>query len=371
MSYLKKIYLENFRNYKQAQVIFSPKVNLLLGENGQGKSNILESIYFLSLLRSFRTNRIRHLQSWRSQQMLLRAHIEHDEKQEDILGIEYLKDKRKLRLNGDNVTRASQFIQQILGICFVPEDIELIKGSASERRRFLNITLSQFDPVYLQISHQYELALQSRNKLLRKENLSASVLAAFDQQLIEYGIQIFQVRYHFLKTYCPQLEDVVRHLYPENNQLQLKYIPSGLDLHDENIDNGQSLAQQFKEQLQQDFERDCKRGITHSGPHRDEMAISLNGKLLQYFGSEGQCRLAAIALKIAKTNLIEQYTTPQTTVLLVDDVIGELDLRSRNAFFDFIQNKGQIFIAATEIDSIPESLQPKIFHIRNGEISQG
>ena len=353
MIVLDRLVLKDFRNYEELDLTFVQGVNVLVGDNGQGKSNLLEAIYFLAILRSFRCSKIRNLTRWKTSSFMVMGKIRGDNG-DHRMGIEY-GDKRRLRMDGETVRRASEFIGHLNVVAFVPEDIELIKGSASDRRRFLDVTLTQLTPGYLQVLQAYEKALKSRNVLLRSQDPHPSALNAYDEVLIDSGSRLIFYRQEFFQSFTSFLETAAMDLLPTDLTLTVKYqslsgMGDSLTLAD--------VATILRDGLIQNTERDRKYGQTHVGPHRDDFGLFINDRHLGDFGSEGQCRLVAMALKLAKSRLMLDVKKEEGIILLVDDVIGELDERGCRAFMNCISQADQTFIACTEFEKL-HGVEPK------------
>ena len=348
---LQQLHLRQFRNYEKLDAELYPGINLVHGANGQGKTNLLEAVYFLSLLRSFRTAQVRDLCRWGQRSFILRARVGQDPTATE-LGVEH-GESRRLRVNGERISRASEFISRYLTVAFIPEDIDLVKGPASGRRRFLDITLTQLTPVFMTALQEYNHALRSRNQLLRTEAPAESALGAFEEILAGRGAELVRQRHAFFAALQPHLEAAAEQIMPAGAAFALRYQPSIAPTDGSDVD-------ELREHLLQAFagnrRRDLSRGLTTAGPHRDDFGLVLDGKRLANYGSEGQCRLAAMTLKLAKSRLMQERNPRQHVVTLVDDVIGELDARGRHAFFSAFGEDSQVLVAATDpgvLASIP------------------
>jgi DNA replication and repair protein RecF len=367
MGYLSEISLENFRNYQNLKLNFNPGLNVFLGENGHGKTNVLEAIYFLSLLRSFRCKNVQNLKKWKYDSFNLSCLIEQDNTLPDRLQINY-GEKRSLKINNNAITKSSEFIRRVNTVAFTPEDIELIKGGAGNRRQFLDILLSQLSPSYLSSLQNYNKALKTRNKLLRDSNeaevYDVPLFSTYDDLLVNYGAELTFARNEILI----RLEDKIRYfntsMFPEKVKMKVIY-NSTISKQIISVDH---LKNSFQSKLKESFQKDLARGITHTGPHRDDLLILLNGKSLALYGSEGQCRLASLVIKMAAAEqLIEDNNTPNV-LLLIDDVLGELDNERKSAFLKTIMRGDQVFIACTEIPEFCKTQEHTVYHIVNGEI---
>ena len=367
MGFISEIYLENFRNYKRQSLTFQSGLNIFVGENGHGKSNMLEAVYFLSLLRSFRCKNIQNLKNWKSDSFTLKGTLEQEDSLPDRLQIVY-GDKRILKVNESSISRSTEFIRKINTVSFTPEDIELIKGSAGNRRQFLDITLSQLSPSYLRHLQTYNKALKARNTLLRNhedgKSLDQSLFNTYEKMMVEAGIVITQERISLLKKFEEKIRHFTELMFPEGKKLKIIY-QSSISKSKEPF-----TEELFQQKLDESYTKDLQRGMTQIGPHRDDLFILLQGKSLSSFGSEGQCRLASLVLKMtAAEQLIENESTGNV-VLLIDDVLGELDETRKNAFLKTIMRGDQIFIACTEVPDFCKNLDHSIYHVENGEVIQ-
>ena len=363
MLFLQRLVLENFRNYETLDVRFEPGRILLLGDNGQGKTNLLEAVHFLSLLRSFRSTKLEELRRWRQRQFTIRGEFDVSG-QPLALGLEY-GDKRRLRLDGAAVRRASDFIGRVPAVAFVPEDIELVKGSASGRRRFLDSGLTQVLVPYLNLLQTYDRALRSRNQLLRDAGAVAHAVRAFDRLLAASGARLMEWRGMFLQEFGEFLAPAAHQLLPAGSELTVRYQPAvNLPAGPEKV-----RAEALFQALDQSWERDRAHGLTHPGPHRDDFGLGLNGKAVGCFGSEGQCRLVALVLRLALAEYLAAKKGAGSVLLLVDDVMGELDGRGRRAFLGALQRAGQVFVAATQPDLLAELAPATAFRVEAGGLT--
>lgn len=368
MGFISEISLENFRNYDSLNLEFGPGLNIFLGENGHGKTNLLEAVYFLSLLRSFRCKNVQNLKRWKHDSFQAACTVTKKNDLPERLQILY-GDKRSLKVNGNAVTKSSEFIRKINAVSFTPEDIELIKGSAGNRRQYLDILLSQLSPHYLSHLQSYNKALKARNRLLRDISESKvydkALITTYDELLIDHGSKLTSGRINILN----KLESKIRHfnqsMFPEGKKMKVLYISSVC----KNPEDSSSVQEVYRQRLSESFEKDLSRGLTHCGPHRDDLLILLEGKSLNSFGSEGQCRLASLVMKMSAAEQLIEDNNTENVILLIDDVLGELDSDRRAAFLKTIMRGDQIFVACTEIPGFCKTREHKVFNISSGKIS--
>ncbi len=365
MGILKSLTLRNYRNYEHLDLFFQPGITVLVGDNGHGKTNLLESIYFLSILRSFRSRQVRDLYRWEKSSFLIRAVIS-DGTGSYPIAVQY-DTARHLRVRGRTVAKASEFIGNLICVAFVPEDILLIKGSAGERRRFLNITLTQLYAGYLPALQDYHSALKSRNALLRAKRLDTGAVRAFDTVMAAKGATITRQRRDFFSELEERLAMVSTELLADVDSIEVRYQPSAMQSLDE-ADPPDYEATLYKA-LQDGLERDAQRCFTHSGPHRDDYGFFLHGKALQTYGSEGQCRMAALLLKLATSDLARDHKGEDSVTLLIDDVIGELDTANRRRFFARINAAAQVFFVCTDSRTAAEMQGAGLYRVQDGNVT--
>ena len=365
---IERLRMHHFRNYDAQDVDFAPGLNCLLGPNGQGKTNLLEAVYFLSLLRSFRTSDLNHLRQWNANVFLLRGVVREGNDCVTDLQISY-GEERRLKVNETLVYRASDFINHLLCVSFIPEDLSLVQGSPAERRRFLNIAISQTDPAYFRHLQAYQDALQSRNLMLRQpEKYSHQTVAAYDAMLAREGAELESARIGFAQSLRQFLEELSPQLLGAGQELSLNYLSRLGPLMQEEDQDTQALETKFRENLARTLENDLKRGSTSIGPHRSDFTCSLNKVRMNNFSSQGECRIASLALRMACLKRLQKMAGNERVTILVDDVIGELDATRRASFFQVLQNAGQLLFACTELPHFPYPVD-KVFSVSGGRIS--
>ncbi|MCK5805420.1 MAG: DNA replication and repair protein RecF [Lentisphaeria bacterium] len=354
MGILSRLRLQHFRNYELLDLCLVPGVTLLTGANGQGKTNILEAIHYLALLRSFRTRRTSEMIRFDSQTFLVDGAFEVGEKEVAPGNLRVCwGEQRLMQVDGVRVDLASQFINRFICFSLVPEDIALVKGSASERRRFLNIALAQAYPGYLGELQFYHQALRQRNSLLRRsDTIPANALEAYDAVLVKHGSRIERIRCEFVHYLDGTLLELSGELLPGASTLSAQYSPKGLGRGVHDIEEGE-VAEQYETALRAVRARDQREGRTCMGPHLADMMVSLGGKSLHKYGSEGECRIGSLALRLACLKMMRAraYEGGRPLVLLIDDVTGELDSVRRDAFMRAIQSADQIIATTTEARS--------------------
>lgn len=339
--------LHHFRNIDSESLVFQKGINALVGNNGQGKTNVLEAIYYLALLRSFRTSQINDLRQWKNSGFGLSAICSQGDLPETRLDVQYGVERRLL-VNGTPIYRTSQFINSFICVTLIPQDMELIHGTETLRRRFLDIAISQFSAAYLHDLQTYNEALRSRNALLKdRDKFPRKVISAYDHVLVESGVRIEIARREYTAFLNEALQKASCFLIEDGRLLSVKYLSGIGPLLQETSDDEQQLREQFTDYLSRTYDRDCREGFTHAGPQRSALSCLLDDAQLSHFGSEGECRMASLALKFAGIDVLERHLGIRDITLLVDDVIGELDARRQENFFTLLQASGQVIMAGT------------------------
>ncbi|MCK9555051.1 DNA replication/repair protein RecF [bacterium] len=355
---LKSLELRDFRNYKSLKIDFSDDINVLWGKNAQGKTNILEAIYFLATARSFRTLERKSLISWDSDKFLLGCRISNGT--EKKLRILFSQKERKVSLNSKRVSKLSDLIGILRVVIFTPEDIFLLKGNPFKRRRFLDICISQIDRKYVGVLQKFKQVLIRRNFAVRKYgNKNNSFL--WDEQLAESAAFIMGKREKVIARLAEKADEYHRDITSGKERLRIEYRPS---IKVKEISKKEIFIH-YEKHRRKDAEKLC----TTTGPHRDDIDFFINGKDVRLFGSEGQQRSAVLSLKNAEFILMKQETN-ETPLILADDVLPVLDRERKRAFLPSLKGNAQIFITCTdkkEIESI--GAKAKIFRVFNGNVA--
>ena len=356
--HLAHLRLRDFRNYTRLDVDFAPGFHLLLGDNAQGKTNILEAVYLIATLRSFRgvgsAQMVRHGQKGYFVGSQVVGQGDHETK------MYWSSRERSLTLDNRPVRKLTEYLGVLRTVVFCSEDLLLIKGPGRARRRFLDLLLSQTHPTYLPLLQRYARALRSRNALLKRSMVDAAALDSFSRELIAAGEAIMRLRAELVPKFSPLARLAYRRISNEAEELKLEYQPS--------VKHG------FAVELAQSQARERTSRMTMIGPHRDEVQFLLNDRLAGQFGSEGQKRTLAIALKIAQAEYLSGLDGAPP-ILLIDDVMGELDLRRRSGLLPLLdhahQARGQVFMTATE-ENWPRELGRDVqrWTVKNGTLTK-
>jgi len=333
--HLAHLRLRDFRNYARLEADFAPGFHLLLGANAQGKTNILEALYLLATLRSFRgvgsAQMVRHGQRGYFVGGKIIGQGEHEAK------LYWSTQERNLSLDGRPVRKVTDYLGVLRTVVFCSEDLQLIKGPGRARRRFMDLLLAQTIPTYLPLLQRYTQSLRSRNALLKRPIPDPRTLEGFSQELISTGQELVRHRRELLPRISAIGHEAYRRISNGSEELRLTYLPS--------------VKNDFAVELAQSQNRERLYRSTMVGPHRDELQILLADKPAAQFASEGQKRTLAISFKLAQAEyLAEIHGGPP--VLLIDDIMGELDENRRRGFLPLLQRsheaRGQVFMTATE-----------------------
>ncbi len=334
--------LRDFRNYARLDADFEAGFHVLLGDNAQGKTNILEAVYLLATLRSFRgvggAQMVRHAQTG----YFVGATIASGAPRE--IKIYWSAARRQLLLDGRPVRKLSEYFGAVRAVVFCTEDLQLIKGASSLRRRFMDLLLAQTQSIYLPLLHRYAAALRARNALLKQRHVDETALEGFTRELIDAGDQITKSRRELLPPLAPLVCEAYGRVARSSEQFQMEY--------------QSSVRENFAVELARNRAREKAVGLTIIGPHRDELQLRLNGASAAKFASEGQKRSIAIALKLSQAEYLSViHGVPP--ILLIDDVMGELDAKRRAAFLPLLERvqhaRSQVFMTCTE-ESWPREL---------------
>lgn len=365
---ISRIHLIHYRNYDDCVIDFDSGMNVFAGRNGQGKTNILEAVYYLSLLRSFRTSNVNELRQWKSNFFTVAGMVPTQVGPPDELVVSYGAERR-LTINGVPVYRASDFVFKFICVTFIPEDLELVQGLPLQRRRFLDIAISQTSQEYLHNLQGYATALKSRNALLKQPNkYDKLTVTAYDSLLARNGAAIEVARIAFVQKLNQRLMELSEKLLEDSRVLRLKYMfRLGNNLLQEHQLEQHELEIAIREGLDKNYERDLQNGSTSIGPHRSDFSCILGDANMGSFASQGECRLGSLSIKLACLDAVREARGSNDITLLVDDVTGELDANRKNRFFSVIREVGQVLFACTEV---PQGFneQAKYFKINAGSV---
>lgn len=358
--YIRDIELKDFRNYEYARISFSKKVNIFLGNNAQGKTNLLEGIYLNAMARSFKTSRDRELIRFGADFCKVKT-VSVTDSEEQTTEIVIAKDGRKaVKLDGMKVSRTSELLERIFIIVFSPEDLKIVKDEPEKRRKFIDHELCQIKPGYYNDLSNYKKVLKQRNTYLKEPEIEMSILDIWDYELAKYGSRVIKRRNEFIEKIEKISSGIHDSISGGREKLEVKYEP--------NVHFTQNEEEKFYEILVSHRNDDIRNRNTGRGPHKDDIKISANGIDLRKFGSQGQQRTAALSLKLSEIKLIEEETG-EKPVLLLDDVLSELD-NDRQTYLINSLGENQMFITTADLSgkvarSLPEG---KVFKIVSGKV---
>lgn len=352
--------LKNFRNYELLSLGFDKSTNIFYGDNAQGKTNILEAVYLSGTTKSHRGTKDKDMIQFGANESHIETIVEKN-------GIKYQIDMhlkknspKGIAINKIPIRKASELFGIINIVFFSPEDLNIIKNGPGERRRFIDLELSQLDKVYLNNLSNYNRIVNQRNHLLKEIDYNKGALETldiWDIQLIQYGNKIIERRQKFIEEINKIISNIHKKLTGNREDIKIVYEPS----------NG---ALSFEQALLKNKEKDLRIKSTSVGPHRDDIAFLVSDIDIRKYGSQGQQRTAALSLKLSEIELVKQ-SIHDTPVLLLDDVLSELDKHRQNYLLDSIHDI-QTLITCTGVDEFVNhrfSIN-KVFHVQNGQVTK-
>jgi DNA replication and repair protein RecF len=363
--HLRELILRNYRNYDHLELSFPTGLIVLAGRNAQGKTNIIESIFLSCTGRSHRTPKDRELIQWNKDEALVRT------KADKLVGSSridiYLnsREKKKILINGGPVGRLGELMGHLNSVIFSPEDLKLVREGPSERRRFMDMELSQIRPQYFYYLQQYNRILNHRNNLLKdiqKKPSLAKTLPVWDEQLAEAGSFIIQQRHNFNVSLQKIAQEIHNRITNGTEELSLVYKSS--------VPYKTGTLSEIKESFIRELEirqaDDIDRGLTSRGCHRDDMSFHINGVDVRMYGSQGQKRTTVLSIKLSELEFM-YGETGEYPLLLLDDAMSELDSFRQKMLLEYI-DKVQTFVTVTDLDQFPDirSRDSQIFRIRSG-----
>ncbi len=349
--YIEHLILQNYRNYKKLDIEFENKVNVILGENAQGKTNVMESIYVLAMAKSHRTANDKELILWDADYAKIegRAQKRHGPVPMSLV---ISKKGKKAKLNHIEQRKLSQYVGNLNVVMFAPEDLQLVKGSPQVRRRFIDMEIGQISPVYLHDISQYQKILQQRNHLLKllqtKKTTDETMLEILTEQFIHAAVKIINKRFEFIHMLEQCALPIHRGISRGLETLKIVYKPSVEVSEEQDLTK---MVEVFENKFAKMKIKEIERGATLFGPHRDDLLFYVNGRNVQTFGSQGQQRTTALSVKLAEIELIEKEIG-EYPILLLDDVLSELDDYRQSHLLNTIQGKVQTFVTTTSVDGI-------------------
>ncbi len=366
---IKKINLINFRNYEKLEINLNKGMNIFIGNNAEGKTNILESIIMLAITKSHRTTNENEIIKFNKEKAKIKGKVKIDKIVKE-LGLEISNNKKSIFINKKSIKKVSDYISNLNIISFTPDDLEIIKSSPSVRRNVLNIQLSQLSKTYLNTLNEYNKLLKTRNeylKILFTNNIAdKKYLEIITDKLIEKAVIIYKKR----KEYIDLINNNINNIYKEitdNEGLNLKYITNiDIDIFDDiNIKNI------MKKIYDSNYYKELNYGITLYGPHRDDFSFNIGENDLKLYGSQGQQRISVICYKLSEIDIFSEKCLTKP-VLLFDDVFSELDIKRRNRLLKYVNNDIQSIITTTDLKNIKKKYleDAYIFEVKKGNVAR-
>ena len=362
--YLKDIKINNFRNYDKLSLNFDNGINIIYGNNGQGKTNLLESLYVLGVTKSHRSYIDNNLIKNNKDYLKINGNI-YLNKIKTNLEILINKNEKKIKVDKNEVNKISDYISKMSILIFYPDDLSLIKGSPNERRKFLNLELSQLNKDYYILLNDYNKILKMRNDYLKKNNnFDINYYDILTNYLIDKSISIYKLRNKFIERLNENIEIIYKNLTNIDNFI-IKYKPNI------EIDNYDNIKELLYKEYQKQKEKEFKYKTTLIGPQRDELEFYIGDTNLKMYGSQGQQRMAVLATKLAEIDIFKKYKN-DTPILLLDDVFSELDKTKKNNLLKYIESDIQVLITTTDLTNISRKLlkQAKLIKIKDGNIEK-
>ena len=367
---ISKINLVNFRNYSNTSISLGNKMNIFVGNNAQGKTNILEGITILALTKSHRIGVNPNIIMFNKKKCNLSGTVKKN-KIISNLEIEITEDSKKLKVNKKSINKVMDYISYLNVIIFTPDDLEIVKGSPSVRRNLLNIELSQISKQYIKYYNEYNKLLKTRNeylKVLFNNNIAdENYLDIITDKLIEKAVFIYQKRKEYLDLVNQNIDKYYNFISGDSG-LKVKYIPN---IEIINYDS-ESIRKKLKYTFKKNYLKELNYGMTIYGPHRDDFVFEYNGNDLKYYGSQGQQKVAVLSFKLSEISIFNDICNSKP-VLLLDDIFSELDIKKRNKLLKIINmNDIQSIITTTDLRNINKKYVENafVFSVKNGIIER-
>ena len=358
--------LINFRNYKNIDLELDRNLNIFIGNNAQGKTNLIEAIYLCAAGKSFRTNRDKELINFNKEEAYIGLEVSM-EKYSKLIEIKFHQNKAKrIRINKQELESHKDLNSGLSVVVFTPEDLKIVKGGPNQRRKFLDTGISKIKPVYNYNISKYRKILYQRNNLLRSSKFKRNIeelLDVFDNQIIKIGTNIILNRYSYVEKLNKISNIVHKEITEGKENLSLDYV-SNVPI----LESREKIEEEYLKLMRQNLRRDMEYSTTEIGPHRDDIGMFLNGKDARIYGSQGQQRTTILSIILSEVRLLKQENG-MYPVLLLDDVFSELD-DSRKLYLSGFFKNIQTFITTTEKEDLKSMVNrdKKIFTIKNGDV---
>lgn len=354
--YIEKVILNNFRNYEEQIVEFNKNINVIYGDNAQGKTNILEAIFLSAFGKSFRTSKEKELIKLDKEFLNVSTFYKKSDREGKIQI--NISNKKEVKLNGVKLKKLSELLGNINLVIFTPDDINILKGGPQNRRRFLDIMISQLKPNYMHNLSLYSKTLEQRNNYLRQireDNKNENMLDIWDEELSRYAINIYNYRKEFIGKIKEKIKKVHSEITNDKEEIEIEYISECIS------------KEKYLELLKQRRKLDIIKGYTTKGIHRDDFIIYINNKELNMYGSQGQHRTAILSLKLSELNIVKEEIG-ESPILLLDDFMSELDKNRRKNFLEKIEEV-QVIITCTEKIDV-ENKKVLVYNVKSGKVEE-
>jgi len=364
--FLCQLHLQNFRNYQDQRLEFTAPKTILLGDNAQGKSNLLEAIYLLATLKSHRVSRDRDLIKMHHDLGQISAQIDTLHGKLELTFKLRQGGKRSLAINGVHQQRQLDFLGNVQAVLFSCLDLELIRHTPDSRRQWLDHILVQLEPIYASLLQAYQKVIRQRNALLKAEQRQTAEIAVWNEQLVQIGSKIMRRRWRLLERLSPLAQKWHTQISGGVEHLTISYAPK---LECDRWDEPEAVQQALWQNLQQKHSIELIQGTTLVGPHRDDVKLLIGDTPAREYGSQGQQRTLILSLKLAELELIESVLGI-TPILLLDDVLAELDLHRQNQLLAVIGDRIQTIVTTTHLNSFEPSwlASAQILQVSDGKI---
>ena len=359
---IKNLTLKNFRNYSFETFNFGSGINVIVGDNAQGKTNCAEAVFLLATGYSPRVKKDKQVILYGQAKAEIECLAQSRAGEVKVALSYYDKTNKKIVINGVETKKAGEIFGNVPAVYFSPQELKLIQESPEDRRRFMDIAISEISKKYFYSLVKYKKILEQRNKLLKDEDKEVvyDTLPVWDTQFAEYFADIVAARYDFIKKLCPLAKEAHEYITDGKERLEVS-------APERYFGDREAMIEQILSDLVSAYERDVVLGYTTVGPHRDDLKITLNGEDVRAFGSQGQQRTAALSLKIAELKILKDYYG-EYPVMILDDAMSELDKNRQKRILELVGGV-QTIITCTEIDPVVfDGTEHKTFVIKNGQI---
>ena len=362
--FLSEINLQNFRNYNNLKIKFKNNINIFIGNNAQGKTNILEGIYFLSITKSHRTNKEEYL-------------IKNNELYSKVIGkvkqsviskkyeVMINENGKRVSINENPIKKISDYLSNINVIMFCPDDLEIIKGTPHNRRYFLNIEIGQLYNEYIKHIYNYNKILKSRNEYLKNNfNFDKVYFDVLTESLIKENVKIIKYRSDYIDNINKYIKNIYKDLTKKDN-IYLKY-ETFID-----IDTEENMYKSIKDKYNKAFDNELYQKVTLYGAHKDDFSVYIDDIKINNYGSQGQHRIAILSIKLAEVEIFKNIKEVKP-ILLLDDIFSELDKNKKNNIIKYINNDLEVFITSTDLKNISRKLlkEADIYKVDNSKVTK-